>query len=759
VTAAATADTDQQVSPSRHLLVWALAGFLAGTWAAASVEVVFAAAFVCAGLGALLACFVRPRALVFASWLVFGFGLAAANHAMVESAAVAHPGRFDAVGIVGSDLDAGAQVLRVRGGRVRLVGLHEALPLGATMHVRGGMRPLQGDDAMRRRSHYGRLDAEVHVASTTTERGPPPLLAMANAARSRLQEAVAAGLGGDRAGLLLGLLIGDDASLSDSVVEDFRRGGLSHLLVVSGSNLGFVMGAVAFVTMRLPLGRRTRIAVAAAVLVLYVLVTRAEPSVLRATAMTATALALAWVGAPGDRVGACAAAVLALVVCDPFLAASVGFQLSAAATVGILVLAPALAERLRTRLPQRLSTALALTTAAQIGVTPLLVWHFQRASAVGVLTNLVAVPLAGVVTVAGAVLAAPAVAWQSAFAPLGPLLGALLRVGHLSAGLPGADLAMPRWTLLAAGLASAAAVVAVRISSRRRTARSPATSGWCGLKRWHKLAVAVLVLTAATAVPVVNRLTTAALCDGVTFLDVGQGDATLLHAQDGTTVLVDTGPSQSRLDDQLRRYGVDSVDLLVLTHGDADHVGGVGAVAGRRRVSTVVEPVGITWPSEKSRSARDRLAANGVSARAVTAGEDVSVGDVRLHVLHPFPGTVATKANDVAIVAVAEVAGLRVLLTADADAEVQRRVLHHVGDVDVAKVPHHGSRDQEPDLPREARAEVSVVPVGPNNYGHPTTEALRMWGGPGSREYRNDVDGTVEVCASGRPHETEVHLR
>jgi len=82
-----------------------------------------------------------------------------------------------------------------------------------------------------------------------------------------------------------------------------------------------------------------------------------------------------------------------------------------------------------------------------------------------------------------------------------------------------------------------------------------------------------------------------------------------------------------------------------------------------------------------------------------------------------------------------------------------------VGDVDVAKVPHHGSRDQEPDLPREARAEVSVVPVGPNNYGHPTTEALRMWGGPGSREYRNDVDGTVEVCASGRPHETEVHLR
>ncbi|MBX7159139.1 MAG: ComEC/Rec2 family competence protein [Acidimicrobiia bacterium] len=724
-------------------IVVALVGACAGCWLAASVSVAVPVA-VAVSVGAVAATFGRGggRLRVLVVWIVLGFGLAAIAHGRVSAAAPAAATAVEIEGIVGSDLANGAQVVRVPQGRVRVVGLQAPIPLGARVSVRGTARPPPDDPVIARRLHYRRVAADVTGAQVVLLRDPPVLLAAANAVRNRLHNNATEALGDERGGVLLGLLDGDDSSLPEETVEEFRRGGLSHLLVVSGSNLGFVLGAAAFVLGRLPLSRRARLLVAALLVVFYVLVTRAEPSVMRAAAMFGTALAVAWFGELRDPVRVFAAAVLALVVCDPFLAASAGFQLSVAATAGILGLAGPLAARLaRLRVPRPVAAAVAVSTAAQVAVAPVLIWQFGRISAVGLVANLVAVPLAGGLTVAGAAAAVLTWWWPAVFAVLGPPVGVLVGIGSLAARMPGADMEVPRAALPAAAIAVAFCLVVLRLRARARAGRVLVAAGAAVV-----LGVSAVVWGASTASP----------CAGMAFVDVGQGDATLLVGRDGASMLVDTGRDPARLDRGLRSLGERDLDVLVLTHGDSDHVAAVESVLQRHRPALVVEPEGITWPSGTSRDAQRSIEVSGVVVRTVSSGDVVTAGDIRLRVLHPDGATTVREANDVAVVAVAEVAGLRVLLPSDASAAVQRRVLGRVGDVDVAKVPHHGSRDQEAALAAEAHAEIAVVPVGPNSYGHPTKQALDIYRLPGASEYRTDESGTVQVCADGPQGEVDV---
>lgn len=743
MTSATAAARARVTRPStwRTPVVLAVVGFCAGCWVAASIAVplgIGVATALVAGAATLGRRSHPARVLVV--WIVMGFGLAAIAHSRVTAATATESMPVEAEGIVGSDVANATQVVRFPGRRVRILGVRTPLPLGARVSVRGTARPPPGDDTAARRMHYRRVAADVVGAQVTVLRGPPGPLAAANGVRERLHGAVTGALGGERGGVLLGLLDGDDSSLPQETVEDFRRGGLSHLLVVSGSNLGFVLGAVGFVLGRLPLRRRPRIVVAAAVVAFYVLVTRAEPSVLRAAAMAGTAFAVSWTGELRDPARAFGTAVLALLVCDPFLAASVGFQLSAAATAGILVLARPIAVRLGSRVPAPVGTAIGVSTAAQIAVAPVLVWQFGRISAVGLVANLVAVPLAGVLTVAGAALSIIGWFHPPVFALLGPPVGLLVRIGSVAARMPGADMEVSRAALWVVVVVAAGVCTVMWLRRRGRLRVAVAFVVVLGL------VVAVLAWCAGVPRP----------CAGAAFVDVGQGDATLLVGRDGATVLVDTGRDTAKLDRGLRSLGASRIDVLVLTHGDSDHVAAASTVLRNERPGLVVVPDGMTWPSDASRNVDRLIRDSGVPVRTVARGDAVAIGDVRFRVLHPRPGTTVRKGNDVALVAVAEVAGMRVLLPSDATAEVQHRVLGEVGDVDVAKVPHHGSRDQDAALAAEARPEVAVVPVGQNSYGHPTQEALELYGGADVAQYRTDRSGTVDVCAGDRPGEHSV---
>jgi len=340
------------------------------------------------------------------------------------------------------------------------------LGAGDRVRLRGYLRPLDPyEDWARWRHAVAGLEARALVAV-----GPPasPLMRLANALRSRVL-AGTVGVPEPQRALLAGFLLGDTTDLPEAVVLDFRASGLSHLVAVSGQNVAFVLALAGPALRRGPRG--VRLVVGLGVLVVFVTMTRAEPSVLRAAAMAACAMVGVAVGRPAAGLRSLALAVSVLLVVDPFLLHSVGFRLSCAASAGIAALAPAIA--LRVPGPRPVAEALGVTLAAQAAVAPLLVQGFGGVPLIAPVANLVVAPAAGPLTVlglvggaVGGIVGGP----LAAAATLPAYLGAswVLLVARVAARLPLTVGAGP--LLVGAGVVATTSVMRV---ARRRAHRGP----------------------------------------------------------------------------------------------------------------------------------------------------------------------------------------------------------------------------------------------------------------------------------------------
>jgi competence protein ComEC len=291
------------------------------------------------------------------------------------------------------------------------------LDAGDRVSLRGWLRPLEAyDQHLRWRHAVARFDAQALLAFD----GPTsPSTRVANTLRSVVLDGTAVLPPTERA-LVAGFLLGDTRALPDEVLERFRAAGLSHLLAVSGANVAFTLGLVGPVLRRLP--RTGRLLGTLTVLAVFGAMTRWEPSVMRACAMAACASVAVHLGRPARATRVLAVAVTVLLVLDPFLVHSVGFQLSCGASVGIALFSAPIARRLRG--PEWMRESLGITAAAQLGVAPVLLPVFGSMPLVALPANLLAVPIAGPLTVWG--LAAGAVA--GAVRGVAPGLASMIQV-------------------------------------------------------------------------------------------------------------------------------------------------------------------------------------------------------------------------------------------------------------------------------------------------------------------------------------------
>ncbi|MFE2976711.1 ComEC/Rec2 family competence protein [Streptomyces sp. NPDC059258] len=617
-------------------------------------------------------------------------------------------------------------------------------------------------------AHEGeRLAAVLRVDDAGEPRitGPPTWVQRAAGdLRAGLREATDE-LAPDARALLPGLVVGDTSRVPPDLHDAFKATDLTHLLSVSGANLSILLfllvgppGAASSAERRglaplLGLSLRGTALTGGALTLAFIIVCRPEPSVLRAAACGLITLLAIGTGRRRSLIPALAAAVVLLVLLDPWLARSYGFLLSVLATGALLTLAPRWSAALRARrVPGRLAEVLAAAAAAQAVCAPVVVILASRVSLVAVPCNLLAEFAVAPATVLGfAALAvapvAPPVAELLAGIAGWPV-GWIATVARTGADLPGAEAQWPGgWS--GAALLAVLTVLAVLLAPR--LARRP----------WICAAIGLLLVLAVLRPVPLTRIMTGWPPPGWAFAlcDVGQGDAMVLAAGAGTGVVVDAGPDPRAVDRCLRDLAVTRVPLVVLTHFHADHVRGLPGVL-RGRAVGAIQTTSLEEPPEQAAFVRRTAAAARVPTVRAVAGEHRRSGPVDWRVLWPRPGpggagTAGREPNDSSVtLRVRAAGGLTLLLLGDLEPLAQRELLRGreaSGPVDVLKVAHHGSAFQDAGLLPSVRPRLALISCGADNpYGHPSPRTVDALAAAGARVLRTDTDGPIAVTGAGK---------
>jgi competence protein ComEC len=510
----------------------------------------------------------------------------------------------------------------------------------------------------------------------------------------------------DSRSLLAGFLIGETGGLDEIDVVAMRRAGLSHFTAVSGSNVALFLGLLAVAAGPLGVGPKRRAVIGLIALPVYAAATRFEPSVLRATVMAGVVLVGRLLGFALEAWQLLSMAVIGLLIIDSHLAFDAGFQLSVAATAGVLVGA---------RWPTDGGVwrrALAVTLGAQIAVAPLLVLTFDQVPLFSPVVNLVAAPIVSAATLVGAV----------GVTGIGPLVTMAAWLAGIVLDLARSASALPQVGSVGLLVTGGTAALFARFRSQR---------GVVAL-------VGALVLFTNLVGPR-SEVPEA----GVVVLDVGQGDSLLISGGNGRFALVDGGPDQVNLIQKLGEYRVRQLELVVLTHVHADHATGLIGLVGR-------VPIGRVWAvtdhhdTPASIELLGSLGGGRVLVERPSPGQRWDLGGVELTVLGPLRRYASP--NDESIVLMVDGPSKSMLLTGDIETIAQGELgrLH----ADVLKVPHQGAATSDAEWLTEVGAELAVISVGRNDFGHPVDWVIETLVEAGAIVKRTDQDGDVVVSLS-----------
>ena len=607
--------------------------------------------------------------------------------------------------------------------------------------------------------------------------------------RGQLSSSLARALPEPQGSLAQGILLGIRSNIPDSLNQVFSRTGTAHLLAISGLHIGIVIGILlSFGIMVFGKQRSIYIWLALVTIWLYAMFTGMRPPVIRAAIMGSLFLIAEYLGRQRSAITALAFAAAVMVGIQPQLLWSVSFQLSFLAMAGLIFLYPYFQKWGRrgvtailgdreaiTATGNMVTDSFAVTLAAIIAIWPLVAYNFGVVSLVGLPATFFSLPALPAIIVTSAM-----VAFAGLFAPLvAQILGwlAWLFLSYLLLVVQGFD-ALPLSSFMVSSIPAWQVggyyvVIAViigfinygkqwtnflsRLASGVKKMTENITKPWARFPRkWlipPLLIIAILVWSVALTMPD-DKL-------HISFLDVGQGDAILIQTPDSQNILIDGGPDPQKIGLELGKrlpFWDRTIDLMVSTQPQADHVTGLVEVLQRYKVKQVLEP-GVPYNSSIYHEWLKLVEEKQIKHEVARAGQEIDLGKgIKMEILNPptelFEGT-SDDVDNSGVVLRLTWGKVSFLLTADIRQEAELELIKQRANLrsTVLKVAHHGSKTSTyPQFLAAADPEIAVISVGADNrFGHPSPEVVnRLIDRLGEdKVYRTDRDGTIEFITDG----------
>lgn len=545
--------------------------------------------------------------------------------------------------------------------------------------------------------------------------------------------------------LLPGLILGDTRNQSKALAQDMKNSGLAHLTAVSGGNIAILLLVIIWICRKIGLALKPQVIIGLLTLIFFAFLVRTEPSVVRASFMGAIALLGLFNGTRRHGISALSLTVCVVLLLDPNLATSWGFCLSVFATGGLLIFTKKIVEAISQivpNIPISIATILAVAFSAQISTAGLVAGFSGQVTIWSVPANLLTAPVIPFVTILGYL--------SLAFSNLFPSLGLLF--GQFAAFFA-------NWIGLVAHYFSSQEMSTIQVPK-----------GFIGFLimttfiiflyflfhifksiRSYKLQIFYLggcFLVVIMYIFGSNTLKKWPMADWqFVMCDVGQGDGLVIRDSTGKILVVDVGPDGKLMNDCLAQLKVKDIDVLILTHFHADHVEGLEIVRNRHEIKRIY----VTETEDPIYEVkRVKQLLGNFRIINMQSGDALKLGDILIQCLWPTKEkmNIDSIPNNASVVNLVSIKNASFLLTGDIEPPAQAAIqkLWKIPQVDVVKVPHHGSKFQDDKFPTWTNARLALISAGKENlYGHPSSITVDLYKRSGMQVLSTDEVGSIAI--------------
>lgn len=545
----------------------------------------------------------------------------------------------------------------------------------------------------------------------------------------------------DFSGILSGMIIGDTSNISNETKEDFQKSGITHLLAVSGSNIATVILFSNYIVIKL-FGKRYSDYISIIFIVFFVLISGSSPSVVRAGIMAILNLLANILIRKTESINNLIIASFFILIYNPLAVINIGFLLSFAGTIGIIVFSKGINKFLEKYIKiKTFSEIISLNLSAQIMIFPITLYFFNSFSLVGILANLLIIPVITLLTFSGiSILFSSLVSMRISkiiSLVINLITNYILAVIKSLEYLGFLNLSMPTpkiWMLAVYYIFVYLEYSNFKIENQNYISRvSESKNNLFKLKALKILQVLICVII---GVNVLLKFLPRNYTE-ITAIDVGQGDAFLIVTEKGKRILIDGGGSETSdydvgkniLMPYLLDRGFMKIDYIFISHAHADHIDGIYTIVENFRVDKIF--VGPQLENdEKILKLKESAKKEKIAIVEIFEENKIKIDDLEFEILYPSKNVLEENINNLSLIVKLNCNGREILFTGDAEEEVEKYLIKKYDnklDVDILKVGHHGAKtSSSEEFIKVVSPDISIISVAKdNNYGHPNKEVIR----------------------------------